>query len=168
MSSAETVEHTSSRWVVPAALVIALIAAGLSVWALLRPTGDTAPTTEASPEAFTTEQTEDAKARTCAAFDTVRNAVSIQTNLNLGPDAVAREAVAANARLATLGGGSYLLSRLDPATPPELADSVRNFANNLQDIGIRQLVGVQNTDPAMAPLLKSAQDASPRITSLCK
>ena len=54
----------------------------------------------------------------CTAVDTVRNAVSRQTNADFGPDPIAREAVAANARLATIGGGNYLLARLDPAIPP--------------------------------------------------
>jgi hypothetical protein len=98
----------------------------------------------------------------------VRNAVSIQTNANLGADPVAREAVAANARLATLGGGEYLLSRLDPATPPELADAVRSFANKLQEIGMNQLIGVPNTDPTVAALLNEAQAASTQITDMCK
>ena len=103
-----------------------------------------------------TQQSDDAKAGVCGAFDMVRKAVSMQTNADLGPDPVAREAVAANARLATLGGGEYLLSRLDPATPPELADAVRSFANNLQDIGMNQLVGVPNTDPTIASRLREA------------
>ena len=75
----------------------------------------------------------------------VRKAVSVQTNIDLGPDVVAKEAVAANARLATLGGSQYLLSRLDPATPADLADAVRSFANNLQDVAMDQLVGVPLT-----------------------
>jgi hypothetical protein len=98
----------------------------------------------------------------------VRKAVSLQTNADLGPDPVAKEAVAANARLATLGGGEYLLSRLDPATPPELPGAVRSFANNLQDIGMNQLVGVPNTDPALAARLSEAQKASTQIAELCK
>jgi hypothetical protein len=76
--------------------------------------------------------------------------------------------VAANARLATLGGGEYLLSRLDPATPSELADPVRSFANNLQDIGMNQLVGLPNTDPTVAARLSEAQAASQQITDMCK
>ena len=48
-------------------------------------------------------ESDDAKTRVCAAFDTVRKAVSVQTNAELGPDRVAKEAVAANARLATRG-----------------------------------------------------------------
>ena len=98
----------------------------------------------------------------------VRKAVSAQTNIDMGPDPVAREAVAANARLATLGGGEYLLSRLNPATPRELADAVRSFANNLQDIGINQLVGVSNTDPTVAAPLNEAQAAGTQIADMCK
>ena len=77
-------------------------------------------------------------------------------------------AVAANARLATLGGGDYLLSRLDPATPPELADAVRALANDFQDIGMNQLVGVPNSDPAVAALLGQAQAASDHIALVCR
>jgi len=74
--------------------------------------------------------------------------------------------VAANARPATLGGGEYLLSRLDPATPPELADAVRSFANNRHDIGMNQLVGVPNTDPTAAARLSEAQASSQQIVGL--
>jgi hypothetical protein len=34
-----------------------------------------------------------------------------------------------NARISLYDGGQYLLARLDPATPPELADAVKKFAN---------------------------------------
>ena len=118
--------------------------------------------------AVNAQQSDDAKASVCVAFDMVRKAVSVQTNADLGPDPVAKEAVAANARLATLGGGEYLLSRVDPATPPELADAVRSFANNLGDIGMNQLVGVPNTDPTVAARLSEAQAASQQIADICK
>ena len=61
--------------------------------------------------------------------------MQIQTHVDLGPDPVAQKGVAANARLAMVGGGEYLLSHLDPKTPPELADAVRSFANNLKTSG---------------------------------
>ena len=136
-----------------------MIAIGIAIWALLRTPGEAA---------VNSQQSDDAKARVCVAFDMVRKAVSLRTNVDLGPDPVAKEAVAANARLATLGGGEYLLSRLDPATPPELADPVRSFANNLQDIGMNQLVGMANTDPAVAARLSEAQAASQQIADVCK
>jgi hypothetical protein len=155
-----------SRWVAPAALVIAVIAIGVGIWAIARPPGG--PSGPPGEPAVNAQQSDDAKAGVCAAFDMVRKAVSTQTNIDMGPDPVAREAVAANARLATLGGGEYLLSRLNPATPRELADAVRSFANNLQDIGINQLVGAPNTDPTVADLLNEAQATSTKITDMCK
>jgi hypothetical protein len=147
--------------------VIAVIAVGVATWALVRSPGEAAVNAQQSP-AVIAQQSDDAKARVCVAFDTVRKAVSVQTNADLGPDPVAKEAVAANARLATLGGGEYLLSRLDPATPSGLADAVRSFANNLQDIGMNQLVGVPNTDPALAARLHEAEVVSPQIADMCK
>jgi hypothetical protein len=157
------------------ALVVAVIAAGTAVWALLRPAGDAthrepspgAPSS-AAPSSAAEGRPGDAKAHVCAAFDTVRNAVSLQTNTNLGPDPVAREAVAGNARLATLGGGTYLASRIDPAAPAELTDAVRTFANQLQDIGIKQLAGIPNTDGALSAQFDDAQKTSTHITDLCK
>ena len=84
----------------------------------------------------------------CAAFDTVSKAVQLQTHADLGPDPIAQTAVAGNARLSLIGGGEYLLSRLDDQTPPELADAVRLFANNLEDIGINALAGRNQRGPA--------------------
>ena len=100
MTSSQPASPTPSRWVAPAALLIAEIAIGVAIWALVRTPGEAA---------VSAQQSDDAKARVCVAFDMVRKAVSVRTNADLGPDPVAKEAVAANARLATLGGGEYLL-----------------------------------------------------------
>jgi hypothetical protein len=76
--------------------------------------------------------------------------------------------VAANARLATLGGGQYLLTRLDPAVPADLAGAVRSFANTLQDIGIGQLAGSPADDAAQVARLDSAQATAGQIAELCR
>ena len=120
-----------------AALVVALVAAGLAVWALLKE----------------------------------RNGVQINTNLQPPggqEDITGSMAVAANARLALYDGGQYLLARLQPGTPPELADAVRKFANNLMDIGARSTSGIPNSDPGQAARLKEADEANAKITELCK
>ena len=145
-----------SRWLGPAALLVAVVAVVLAVWAL----------TSASSGA-PAKLAGDPKIRVCSAFDTVSQAVSGQTHSDLGPDPVAQAAVAGNARLALLGGGQYLLSRLDSATPTELADPVRSFANDLQDIGIYALAGVPNTDPAQSARLTQADLTRKQIVSLC-
>ena len=94
--------------------------------------------------------------------------MSLQTNANLGPDPVAVQAVAANARLATLGGGQFLLSRLDDSVPDDLADAARSFANSLEYIGMGQLAGAPADDPTQTNRMTEAQTMSTKISDLCK
>ena len=143
-------------------VVLAVIGIALAVWALLRP----APA--ATPASPSVQQVADAKARACGAFTKVRTAVAQQTHLDLGADPVAAAAAAANGRISMVAGSSYLLARLDPATPEPLATAIRSFTADLQDIGMNALTGVGNDDPAQAGLLRDAQAASARIADLCK
>ncbi|OKH71480.1 membrane protein [Mycobacterium sp. SWH-M1] len=153
---------TKPAWMAPAALVVAVIALALAAWGLLRPSPTDSANAAGAPSSG------DAKTEICQAFTTVRNAVSLQTNADLGTDKVARQAVAANARLATLGGGEFLLSRLNSAVPGDLADAVRSFANDLTYIGIGQLAGAPGNDPAQAQRQTSAQDTATKIDELCR
>jgi hypothetical protein len=148
-----------SRWLAPAALLVAVVAVALAIWALMSASSN-------APAAA--QQAGDPKMRVCTAFDTVSKAVTGQTHNDLGPDPVAQAAVASNARLALVGGGQYLLSRLDSATPTELADPVRSFANDLQDIGMYALAGVSNTEPEQAARLTQADLVRKQIVELCK
>jgi hypothetical protein len=144
------------------ALVVAVAALGVAVWALL-----SAPSSSDTSTA-TADQSTDPKTRVCSAFELVRGAVSLQTNANLGPDPVAVQAVAANARLATLGGGQFLLSRLDDKVPDDLAEAVRSFANSLEYIGMGQLAGAPADDPTQTNRMTDAQTTSTKISELCK
>ena len=110
----------------------------------------------------------DAKARVRAAFETVTKAVSLQTHADGGKDPVAVTAVAANARLSMTAGSAYLLSRLDPATPPELAAAVRSLAELLEDIAMNSLAGVANEDAVQAARLRDAEAASVRVAEILK
>jgi hypothetical protein len=148
------------------ALVVALVAAGVAAWAIFKPASASVPA-----QVYTGTTTDDPKGSICEAFEVVRNGVQINTNLQPpgGPeDVTGSMAVAANARLALFDGGQYLLARLQPDTPQELADAVRKFANNLMDIGARSTTGIPNSDPAQAARLKEADDANTKITELCK
>jgi predicted alpha/beta hydrolase family esterase len=109
-----------------------------------------------------------AVARICTAFETVRKAVYLQTHADGGDDPVAVAAVAANARLAMAAGGSYLIARLDPATPQALAEAVRSFAELLQDIAINALADVPNDDPTQADRLRQADEASVEVAKWCR
>ena len=93
---------------------IALAAIGIAAWAMVMAW----PQKEAK-----VQPTAESKQKVCAAFDTVSKAVQLQTHAELGPDPIAQTAVASNARLSLIGGGEYLLSRLDDQTPADLGRS---------------------------------------------
>ncbi|MCH9731141.1 MAG: hypothetical protein K0U84_15940 [Actinomycetia bacterium] len=152
--------ETKRSWIAPAALVIAFVAVALAVWGLVRPSSSS-NTSGLSPD--------EAKTQVCAAFDMVRQAVSLQTNANLGPERVAVQAVAANARLATLGGGQFLLARLDGSpVSADLDEAVRSFANQLEYIGMKQLAGGSAADPGQATHMSDAQADAERVVELCR
>ncbi len=172
-SNASTTEYRDSDgsrrgriWLV-LSLVLAVLALGLSGWLLIRPAREAAPS---SPN-YTDAQRADAKQKICTATDLVRRGVSLNTNLRPpgGPqDVTGSLAVAANARISLYDGGQYLLARLDPATPPELSDAVKKFANVLMDIGAAATAGAQNSEPEQAARLKDADASNGTIIELCK
>jgi hypothetical protein len=144
-------------------LIIAVAALALAGWLLYRQ--------DFSKPSYSDTQRADAKVKVCAAMGVVRKGVSLNTNLQPpgGPtDVTGSIAVAANARVALYDGGQYLLAKLDPATPADLADAVRKFANNLMDIGAAATAGAQNSEPEQAARLKDADASNATITELCK
>jgi hypothetical protein len=146
-----------------ASLIIAVAALAVAGWALSK--------SNDSDTEYETAQINDAKAKVCTATDVVRRGVSLNTNLAPagGPqDVTGAQAVAANARVSLYDGGQYLLARLDPAAPAPLADKVREFAENLMDIGANATAGVSNDDPAQAKRLADALAAYQAVTELCK
>jgi hypothetical protein len=150
--------------------VIALAACALAGWALLRPVPKSSAS-DASSASYTDAQRSDSKNKICGAFNIVRTGVTQNTNLTApgGPgDVTGALAVAANARLSLYNGGQYLLARLDPATPPELAEAVRDFGNGLMDIGAAATAGAQNSEPAQAARLRDADAANTKIVAACQ
>jgi hypothetical protein len=155
-----------SSMVMAGVAVLAVAGIALSVWALVRLASGGS---DATPTYSDTQRAE-AKAQVCAVFDTVRRGVSRNTNMQAPggeADVAGTLAVAANARISLYDGGQYLLARLAPATPTELADAVRGFANGLMDIGAAATAGAQNTDPDQAKRLGDAEATSTRIGQLC-
>lgn len=156
-ASSHSAPRGQAPWIAPAALAVAVISVAIAVWALVK-----------SPSSQGVELSEDdAKAQICEAYQIVRGAISLQTNADLGPDPVAVQSVAANARLAALGGGLFLLSRLNEAAPSELADAVRSFATDLEYVGMVQLSGAAADDAAQLDRTNRAQTMSNRIGELC-
>ncbi|MCV7422799.1 hypothetical protein H7K45_19810 [Mycobacterium yunnanensis] len=154
--------------------LLSVVAIALSAWTLLKPARPAASNEPASSTdvrtSFTADQTAQAKTKICTVFDVVRKGVTLNTNLPVpgGPDdTLGTLAVAANARLALFNGGQYLLARIDPATPTELADAVRNFANNLLDVGANATAGALNIDPAQSERLRNADAINADVDRLC-
>ncbi|KUH65782.1 hypothetical protein AU184_06045 [Mycolicibacterium novocastrense] len=166
----ETSQRPRGSIVSVLALVVALVALGIAIWAATKaPSSQSGSAQQGS--VFTGATTDDPKASICEAFNIVRNGVQLNTNLKApgGPaDGTGTLAVAANARLSLSEGGQYLLARLQPDTPSELADAVRKFANQLMDIGARSIAGTANADPDQAARLKDADESSASIINLCK
>ncbi len=156
--------------VAPVALAVALVGTGLAGVALHRSgapdsaahgTATTNPPVPAADAAA-------AKARACAAFRTVRDAVTRQTHADLGNNPVAVQAVSANARLAMIGGADYLLSLTDPAVPADLTATIHTFTDGLRAIAMNLLAGVGDDDKAQTDRLRDTQAAGDHITELCK
>ncbi|MGW4096386.1 hypothetical protein [Mycobacterium sp. NPDC004974] len=150
------------------ALVAASGAAGVAIWALLDKTEASNGAVPATPAPPTSEQMSAARTRTCDNFKKVASGVAIQTHTRPEDNPTSGQAVAANARLSMLGGGTYLLNNMDPAAPSGLNDAVKEFAGTLQAVAVNALAGIGNDAPDQAGLLQKAQSETERIEVLCK
>ena len=155
---------TSPRWQALAALVIAvvalLVAVAVAVVSWLWPS-------QQSTSAFT--QSGDAKANLCSAFTVAYKAVKTSTHLANpgGNDPSGQLAVAANARVALLGGGAYLHDRLaaQSSPPADLANAINSMANTIEDLGANYLGNAGNDQ--QAPLRKDLDSEITQLNKLC-
>ena len=76
--------------------------------------------------------------------------------------------MAANVRLAMLGGGAYLKETLaaEPATSADLAKAVNSAANTLEKMGINYLAMANET--VIDPLMRDLNVKGAQIDKLCK
>jgi hypothetical protein len=80
---------------------------------------------------------------------------------------VSKNAVAANVRLALLGGGAYLRETVaaEPAAPADLAKAVNSMANTLEKMGIFYLAREGAT--AQKPLEHDLGSQVRQINKMC-
>jgi hypothetical protein len=116
---------------------------------------------------YSQQQVADAKAHVCAAYEKVHHAVGL-TSGRSSDDPTMHLAIATSGRQALDVGGNYLLSTLaqEPATPPDLAAAVRKLATTFQELTVDYLAEV--SDSELDPLLRTSDQASVTIESLCK
>ncbi|KAA0085862.1 hypothetical protein CIW52_08420 [Mycolicibacterium sp. P9-64] len=150
-----------SRLALVVPTLIAVVALGIAIWALMRPTSPT-------PPAATAQETADATKRACDAYVLARTAVSLQTQADTGTDPIAAQAIAANARLAMAVGSQHLVDSLSPAVPSELNGLLRSVAADLQGLAINALAGTTDGDAGQAARLKDLEGTSARVVELCK
>ena len=153
------------------AMLLAIATLGASAYMWRNPIAPidapTAPTAAAEPT-FTDAQREEAKAKVCDAFLVVSSGVANSSGLQAEEgDAVGAVAIATNARLALLGGGQYMLDRVDPATEPGLAEAARAFGNALMDVGAAAIAQIPNDDPAHQERLKDADEQNAKLQGMC-
>jgi hypothetical protein len=157
-ASPPTKRGWKSRWPTFAALAIAVLALAIAALAWFRPVHGASP-----------QQTADAKTNVCTGYAVARQAVVTNTHLvnPRGGDQIGTLAVAANARLALLGGGAYLRERLDaePATPADLAKALKAMAGTMEQLGINYLAGAPGT--AQDPLRNNLDKEIAAINKLC-
>ena len=159
------------RWPTFASLVIALLAIGLAIGSWLRPLPGTKPSPTPPAPRYTSQQTADAKAAVCAAFEKIDHAVDLSdAERGNSSDRAAQLAAAALGRQVPDFGSRHLLAKIaeEPATPPELASAVRQQANAYQDLFTGYIDGVSNTDQALQSTVNAATETTAKIQQLCK
>jgi hypothetical protein len=155
-----------ARWPALSALAIALIALAVGVAAWFRST----PHNNQPPPkpAYTDQQIADGKQTVCAAYEKVRQAVSVNTGRSGGDDPTAVIAVAANARIALYDGGDYLLKKLDqtPASPDDLTKAVRDLVSAYQQMAIDYLANAPDTEQQSSR--DAVEKANAAVYGICK
>jgi hypothetical protein len=153
----------SLRWATLAALAIAVIATAVAVGAWFRPAPKSASPT------FTDRQTSQAKMNVCSAYTAVHQGVVRNTHLaDPNPrDPIGQLAIAANARLALLGGGAYLRDRIaaQPAAPADLAQAVNSMGYTIEQLGVGYLEAATNF--VLDPLRHDLDSQVAKINTLC-
>ena len=144
-----------------APLVLAVIAVAIAIAAWLRPSH------QGASVSFP-DQSGDAKTNLCSAFKVVHQGVVTNTHLaNPGGDPTGQLAVAANARLALVGGGAYLRERLaaQPSPPADLAKAINSMANTIEQLGVNYLANADNS--VQAPLRNDLDSQIQQLNKLC-
>jgi len=148
-------------------LIVSVAAIGLAIAGWLRPL----PADRVGgppPPAYTEQQVADAKTQVCAAYNEVHQAVLTNTGRNMGDDPTAHLAVAANARIALFDGGQFLSAKLieEPATPPELANSIRALIRAYEQLAIDYLANVP--DAELKPSEDNLTKTGTTVYDMCK
>jgi hypothetical protein len=163
------VPQQARKWPSLAAFLLSLAAISVAIAAWFRPLPDNTPPSPRDPT-YSADQTAQAKTNVCDAYRKEQKALDLAGARNGGDDPTAILAVATSTRQVLDVGGRYLLAKLaeEPATPPELAQTVRKLADLDLDLTVGYLDGLTNQDADQQPLLKAADEVALNIQRICK
>lgn len=146
-------------------LVVALLLTlGVAIAGWFRPV----PPKPTSLPAYRAQQVADAKAKVCAAFEKVHEAVRGNFARDQGTDPNHQLLVAVTGQQVLLAGSVYLQTTLseEAATPNDLAPAVRKLASVFQSLTVDYLNG--HGSPEVDPSLRTGDEATLTIQGLCK
>lgn len=144
--------------------VALLVTLGVAIVGWFRPV----PAKPPAAPTYTDQQVSDAKTKVCAAYDKVHSAVKASSARDEGTDPTAQLAFAINGRQALEAGSEYLRTVLasEPATPNDLATTIKKLTDVFQELVIDYLNGQSETQ--MQAPLQAGNEATLTIEKLCK
>lgn len=148
-----------------AVLVVALLVTlGVAFVGWFRPV----PAKPPPAPVYSDQQIADAKAKVCAAFEKVHQAVQSNFARDQGTDPNQQLLVAVAGQQALLAGSAYLQTTLseEEATPGDLAAAVRKLIVVFQGLTVDYLNG--HGSPEVDPSLRAGDEATVVIQGLCK
>jgi hypothetical protein len=151
-------------------LVIALAAMAVAIGSWFRPLPSTKASAPPAP-IYTDQQIASAKANVCTAFEKIDHAVALSDAEGASStDRSAQLAAAALGRQVLDFGSRYLFGKVaeEPATPSELASSVRQQANAFQELLVGYINGAPPGDPSLQPAQEASDEAAGTIRRLCQ
>jgi hypothetical protein len=145
-------------------LVALLVTLGVAIVGWFRPV----PAKSPPAPTYSNQQVADAKAKVCAAFDKVHQAVRSNFARDQGTDPNQQLLVAVTGQEALLAGSVYLQTTLseEPATPADLATAVGKLVDVFQSLTVDYLNG--HGSPEVDPSLRAGDEATLAIQGLCK
>jgi hypothetical protein len=145
-------------------LVALLVTLGVAIVGWFRPV----PAKSPPAPTYSNQQVAEAKAKVCAAFDKVHQAVRSNFARDQGTDPNQQLLVAVTGQEALLAGSVYLQTTLseEPATPADLATAVRKLVDVFQSLTVDYLNG--HGSPEVDPSLRAGDEATLAIQGLCK
>lgn len=156
-----------SRVPVIASLIIAIVAVAVATAAWFRPAGEITASPEAHIPKFSAEEISSAKDSVCEAHEKVSRATEAAGG-ETSDDQLTKFAIALGIRVTATLSADYIFRKLEenPATPPDLANDLRDLASAYQELLLSQIGNA--TTEELDLIYQQIDDLDPAIVEACK